>query len=265
MPIAGKPMTKPVKAAAEQTPASPLAKGSPEETLNTRGLSRSGAYFVLASEAEILEKFAKMRPLFASMAQPFNMFALPLRNEMLLAEAQEYYNEMRARVDTANSVLSKMPNGGRSNSQEKQEYQTAEDFRDRLTQERDNASRAVEAMRSQQVPAERRQELVKDFQAKWSDFLKATGVLTPLIDKALAEYRKLQGDPTVKDALAALGRSTKAAAILGPSKNLQHALDTIKNARRAFAPEAAAPKKKGRSANAPPTGAPKKKGQAAKR
>ena len=68
------------------------------------------------SEAEIIEKFEKIRPLIASIAQPFNMFALALRNEMLLADAELYYNEMRARVVAANAVLSKMPNGNRANS-----------------------------------------------------------------------------------------------------------------------------------------------------
>ena len=85
------------------------------------------------------------------------------------------------------------------------------------------------------------------------------------MDKALGEYRKLQGDPTVNDALAALSRSTKAASILGPSKNLQHAIDTIRNARRTYAPETAAPKRKTRPANMPPTATPKKKGQLSKR
>ena len=103
-------------------------------------------------------------------------------------------------------------------------------------------------MRAQQIPADRKEELVKDFKAKWSDFLKATDELTPLIDKALGEYRKLQGDPSVKDALAAFRRATKAPAILGPSRLFQRALDTIKEAKHAYSPETAAPKKKCRRA-----------------
>ena len=106
---------------------------------------------------------------------------------------------------------------------------------------------------------------MKDFNAKWSEFRKAADELTTLIEKAQGEYGKLQGDHSVKDALAALSRSTKAAAILGPSKSLQNAIDSIKNARRTYAPETAAPKKKTRSAGASATSAPKKKGPAAKR
>ncbi len=249
---------------ASQPPATPYVKGSPEEKLNTRGLSRAGAYFVLASETEILEKFEKVRPLIATMAQPFNMFAQALRNAMLLADAEATYIEMKARVDEANAVFSKMPNGARANSQEKLDYQAAQAFRDELTQERDNASRTVEAIRAQQIPAGRKDELVKDFKAKWSDFLRATDELTPLIDIALGEYRKLRSDPSVTNALAALSRSTKAAEHLGPSKNLQKALETIKEAKRAYAPETAAPKKKTRPAKMTPTAPPKNKGQATK-
>ncbi len=198
------------------------------------------------------------------MAPPFNAFALASRNEMLLADAEAYYNGMRERVDAAYGILSKMPNGNRANSQEKQEYQAAEMARDQLVQERDNSSKIVDAMRTQQVPAGRKEELMKAFNAKWSEFRAAADELTPMIEKALAEYRKLHGDVSVRDALAALSRSTKAAAILGPSKNLQNAIETIKIARRTYSPESAAPKRKTRSSSASPTAAQRKKGQATK-
>jgi hypothetical protein len=223
----------------------PDAEGSPEEVLRNHGLTRSGAFFVLASEAEILDKSEKVRPLIASMAQPFKMFSLALRNDMLLAEAEAYLNEMRARVDAANAVLSKMPNGNKANSLEKQEYQRAQTALDGLTEERDNSSRMVDALRAQQFPAGRKEEFVKDFNVKWSGFLKAANELTPLIDNALSEYRKLQGDPQVRDALASFRRSTKVEALLGPSKDLRKAADSIKDAKRKYAPETAAPKKKG--------------------
>ena len=136
--------------------------------------------------------------------------------------------------------------------------------RDQLVQERDDYSKDVDAMRTQQVPAGRKEELTKAFNAKWSEFRAAADELTPMIEKALAEYRKLHRDASVRDALAALSRSTKAAAILGPSKNLQNAIETIKFARRTYSPESAAPKRKTRSSSVSPTAAQRKKGQATK-
>ncbi len=252
-------------AALSESPLRAIADGSPEVQLKKHGLTKSGSYFVLASETEILEKFEKVRPLIASMAQRFNMLAQALRSEVLLADAEDYRKEIGERIDEANVMLSKMPNGPRANSEQKLEYQAAQDFVSGITQERDNASRVVDARRTQQVPAGRKEELVKDFKAKWSDFLKAADELTPLFDEAFREYRRLKDDRAVKDALAALSRSTKATALLGPSRNLQNAVETIKSARRTYAPETAAPKKKTRPANTPASASPKKKGQATKR
>jgi hypothetical protein len=65
-----------------------------------------------------------------------------------------------------------------------------------------------------------------------------------LYDKAMGEYRALQADPAIKDALAALRRSTKATALLGPSKAFQRSIDAIRDAERAYSPETAAPKKR---------------------
>ena len=257
-------INEPLVATAIHPLATPFVKGSPEEKLATRGLARSGAYFVVASEAEILEKFQKIKPLIAGLAQPFNAFAVALRNEWLLADAEAYYTDIKERVDAAYDFVSKMPNGSRASSQDKQEYQTAQMALNELVQERDDSSKVVDAMRTQQVPAVRKEELIKAFNAKWSEFRKAADELMPLIDKALGEYRKLHGDSTVRDALATLSRSTKAAAILGPSKNLQNSIDTIKNARRTYSPETAAPKKKARSSGASPAAAQKRKGQATK-
>ena len=75
---------------------------------------------------------------------------------------------------------------------------------------------------------------------------------------------KVAGDPSVKDAFSAFRRSKKETALLGPSKNLQNVHDTIKNARRNYVPEIAAPKKKPRSSSTPSKATPKKKGQAMK-
>ncbi|HZW34692.1 MAG TPA: SUMF1/EgtB/PvdO family nonheme iron enzyme [Isosphaeraceae bacterium] len=244
--IVSMPMTKSAQAAAGQTPAPPLVRGSPEELLQARGLTRSGAYFVVASENEVLERAKKIRPLIDQMARAFEQYALVLQNEMQLAEAEEFRVLRSNQIDSSNAALSNMPNGSKANSFQNEQYQVARAFRDGLERERAAAARTAELLRSRQVPKERKDELAKDFAAKRSDFLKAAGELKPIHDKAMSEYRKLQADRTVKEALDAFRRSTKAAAFLGPSRDFQRAIDTITEAERAYAPEIAAPKKKGR-------------------
>jgi len=220
------------------------AADSPEEQLKSRGLRRSGSYFVVASEGEALEKYQKIRPLVDQMAQAYGKYAQVIQNELLLTQAEEYRNQMSAQVNAANAALSGMPNGPKANSFEKQEHQAAQAMRDGLVQERNSSSAAVDALRRQQFPPERKGELAKDFSAKRTDFLKAEAELAKPIEKAKEEYRKLQGDSAVKDALAAIRRSTKTGAALGPSKNLQNVIDTIRKAERAYSPETNAPKKK---------------------
>ena len=217
---------------------------SPEEQLKSRGLRPSGPYFVVASEGEALEKYRKIRPLVDQMAQAYGKYAQVVQNELLLAQAEEYHTQMSAQVNAANAALSKMPNGPRANSFENQEYQAAQAIRDGLVQERNSSSAAVEALRRQQFRPERKEQIAKDFMAKRSDFLKAEAELAKPIEKAKEEYRKLQGDSAVKDALAAIRRSRKTGAALGPSKNLQNVIDTIRKAERAYSPETNAPKKK---------------------
>ncbi len=237
-------MIKPVPSSTRQTPAPPVAKGSPEELLRSRGLTRTGAYFVLPSEVDVLEQAKSIRSLIDQMARAFELYALVLQSQMQLADAEAFRILRSNQVDASNKDLSTMPSGPKASSLQNDLYQGARAFRDGLERERDAAARTVELLRSQQVPPERKAELAKDFAAKRSDFLKAEGELRPIYDKAMTEYRKLHADPTVKEALDAFKRSTKAAAFLGPSREFQRAIDAIKAAERAYSPETAAPKKK---------------------
>ena len=191
-----------------------------------------------------VRKYQKIRPLVDQMDQAYGKYAQVVQNELLLAQAEECRNQMSAQVNAANAALSKMPNGPKANSFERQEYQAAEAIRDGLVQERDASSAAVDALRRQQFRPERKEELAKDFTAKRTDFLKAAAELAKSIEKAKEEYRELQGDSAVKDALAAIRRSRNTGAALGPSKNLQDVIDTIRKADRAYSPETNAPKKK---------------------
>ena len=64
------------------------------------------------------------------------------------------------------------------------------------------------------------------------------------LEKAKDEHRKLQDDPAVKEALAAIHRSTRAEVSLSPARRLQNPIDMIKSARQKYSPETHVPKKK---------------------
>ena len=229
-------------------PLPPIDENSPEGVLRKHGLTRSGAHFVVASEPELIERAQKVRPLIDQMAKAFGEYAIVLRNEVLLREAEEYRANLTTQIDAANANLSNMPNGARASSADNDAYQAARGIRDGLNRERDVTDREMERLRTQQIPAARKEELAKIFMTKRTDFIKASDELRPSYEKAMAEYRKLHSDLVIKDALSTLDRSTKAAAILGPSKDFQRGFDRIKEAVRAYSTETAAPKKKGRPA-----------------
>ncbi len=242
------PGTEAVTAASGKKVARPLVKGSPEWLLKERGLTRSGAYFVVASEHELLESVQKTQPLINQMAQAYAEYEMVLRNEMLLRTEEEYRADLTTQIDAANATLSSMPNGARANSSQNEAYQLTRGDRDVLNRAREATDRDIEALRSQQVPAGRKDELAKTFETKRLEFFKASDELRPIYEKAMGEYRKLQSDPSVKDALGAYGRSTKTAAFLGPSKDFKSGQEKIKLAKRLYQPETPPTKKKGRPA-----------------
>ena len=167
-----------------------------------------------------------------------------------LATAEFNHDLVRLNFDEASAVHSKMPNGGRANSAEKDQYELQRQICEGLRQQRDAWWKTVEARRSEQAPAGLKAQLVQNFTARQLEFRKAAGDLMPLLEKAREEHRRLEHDPVVTDALDAIRRSTKAAADLSPVKNLQNAIDTIKKAGRAFALPTNTTKKKGKATSA---------------
>ena len=50
------------------------------------------------------------------MQQAFNLLSVAANNEMMLFDAEEFYNFKRGEVDRANAAPGKMSNGNRANS-----------------------------------------------------------------------------------------------------------------------------------------------------
>ncbi len=227
-----------------------LAPVSPEEQLKARGLTRSGSYFVVASESEAIEKYRQVRPLIDPMARAYGKYLQVLQNQMSLVEAEEIRDQIKVDLDMANVVLSKLPNGAKDNSLQKEQYAMGRANVDGLNRDLQEAQGAVDLLRGQQVADGVREDLRKDYNTKRSDFLKAADELAKLIDKAKDDYRKVESDPVVKAALAALHRSNRAAPNLSTTRNLQNELDTIKKAVRIYSLETNAPKKRPRRRSA---------------
>jgi hypothetical protein len=226
--------------------ASTAVPDTPEERLKAHGLIPSGSYYVVASEPEALVKCREINALIAQLDQAFGKYAQVFRNKMLLAGAEEYRDLIKGELDSAKSDLSNRPNGARDNSMLKEQYAMAKSVVDGLNLELQQAQAQVDALQGLQVADGVREELRKDYDAKWSIFLKAADEVAKLIEQAKDDHRKAENDPAVTAALDVLRRSTKAAPTLGTTRNLQNELERIRKAAQRYSLEASAPKKRTR-------------------
>jgi hypothetical protein len=215
---------------------------SAEGVLKAHGLTRSGVFFIVASESEAIENTQlKVRPLVQYMAQAHGKFAVVLENEMLLEEAEDYKIRVVSEIGNVDLALPDMP---RRNILEKQQALQAQQWRNQLSKELNVTNNQIAALHRRQVPQGVKMKLEKDFEQKRSDFLSAAADLRPLADKTMGEYNELKGNASVKNALNAYKQLTKANIPLGPSKDFVKAIQFVKSAERTYSPETAAPNKK---------------------
>jgi hypothetical protein len=218
------------------------ADTSAEDVLKGHGLTRSGVFFIVASESEAIENTQlKVRPLVQYMAQAHGKFAVVLENEMLLEEAEDYKIRVVSEIGNVDLALPDMP---RRNILEKQQALQAQQWRNQLSKELNVTNNQIAALHRRQVPQGVKMKLEKDFEQKRSDFLSAAADLRPLADKTMGEYNELKGNASVKNALNAYKQLTKANIPLGPSKDFVKAIQFVKSAERTYSPETAAPNKK---------------------
>ena len=171
---------------------------------------RSGSHFVVASEAEALDRFQEIRPLISRLDAAFWKYTQVLDIEIRLAVAEDGYNHLRVAVDEANTALSKMPDRRQGQFRGKAAVRGTAIV---LRRSHKSARRPIprgRVLRAQQPQAGLKEELAKGYTAKWADFLKAAPQVMQSLEKAKDEHRKLQDDPAVKEALAAIHRSTRA-------------------------------------------------------
>jgi serine/threonine protein kinase len=241
----GQPAREVPTAKEAATPPQPtFAPGSPEEGLAARGLTLLGSVAVVAEERRALETYQQIRPLIDELSQAFGLYAQALQGAELLAEREQVRLELAAQIDAAGKNLRNMPNGPRATSLQRQEYQAAQAYQDNLIELRTQNVQTIERLRDQQVPPDRTQELASNFVTKKTAFLQAEAEFTKLLEKAKQDYAHLRSDKGVKELVEKIRMSTKTATRLGPSKQLETAVSTIRRVKRECSSDMAVPKKK---------------------
>jgi serine/threonine protein kinase len=221
-----------------------FAPGSPEDGLAARGLTLLGSVAVVAEERRALDTYRQIRPLIDELSQAYGLYAQAFQNAELLAEMVQSRLELAAQIDALGKNLRGMPNGPRATSLQRQEYQTAQAYHDNLTQQRTQTVQTIERLEGHQVSPERKQELTSNFVTKKTAFLKAEPEFTKLFEKARQEYARLRSDKDVKELLEKIRMSTKTATRLGPSKQLDTAMNMVRRVKRECSSDMSVPKKK---------------------
>jgi hypothetical protein len=208
----------------QRAPEEPLPEAEP---LVRRGLTRSGKYYVVATEQEFAEGWSKVRPLIDSMQAAWDAWEAA-------AQAEAQFQQLDAtRIELADQIKA---------------IRSEMATRDRLVRrwhqpDLDAAEANLKGVRAQldeakkgRVGPAKMKSLQDDFLNRKEEFLAATGDLEGLFKKLRAEYDALRKDEEVRGALRVLKEKKKLNVSLGPSDDVTNAARRVERVRRMVAP-----------------------------
>ncbi len=240
---------------AESTPkTAEAAPGSPAEVLSARGLTRSGASYILEKEEEeCFKKFDAIRPLYEQLETKYDKLASIAMNEAQVAELQ-------AEQAMAQQQLQSLSTSGNSMSRSSGRYggryaRYAQNPNTQLQQQlrvqQGALSQQLAMAKQQAVPAKQKQEAAALFEKYRNELLASSAEVREQFEKLLKQYNDVEAEPPVRIALGALRKSAKAQLKIAPSAEFNKKLAQLKKLERILRPESASQTSsaKGRSKN----------------
>lgn len=215
-------------------PGARAGRPTPEEVLFERGLTNSGAYFLVASESDVFAALKEIRPLMLRMADAGERVVA--KAEAAFHEADDARINLESQLDIFAQRLLQMP---RRNQVERAQYEQALQVRANLRQNLSAVNAKVEVLGKRLLSPLQVRELHAEFEARKKEFVQARTEMQPLADKVLKDYAELEADPEVRYALNAFGTAKKFKAQLGPSPALKRSVGMMKDAERMYSPETA--------------------------
>ncbi|SIO65245.1 hypothetical protein SAMN05444166_7636 [Singulisphaera sp. GP187] len=221
---------------------------SPEEVLSARGLTRSGAHYILKKqEVECFQKFEDVRPRYKQLETNYNKLA-----EIAMKEAQ--VAELQAEQAMTQQQLQSIGTPGRTSSRYGGKYARYAQNPNAILQQELRAQQTALtqqlAMAKQQaVPAKQKQEAMALFERSRNALLASSSEIRELFENVQKEYADIDAEPPVHTALGALRKSAKAQLKIAPSAEFDKKLAQLKKLERMMRPEGAsqAPSAKGKS------------------
>lgn len=208
------------------------AESPAEATFRQRGLERSGGTYVLTSEGAALAKVDELKAAHGRWMAARSKLAEVEQNALAIAALTNqaaYLKQEQSAIGAQARSMGRLPRGAgqmiRQNIAAQQQYEQMSI--NEVNRELDLLKKAAPS------PAARKG--IDDDIAKAHD--EAVGVAAEarkLVDEASASYAALAKDDGVKDALAAVKKTTTDAIKLGPSKDFQTALKIVDRAELAL-------------------------------
>jgi hypothetical protein len=213
----------------------------PVDVLAKNGLTKSGTFFVIASEEPVMQKLYNLRPVMGQMEQKYMAVAAIYQNEYEYQVLNDYRIQVQGHLDDVRGQVNAMPS---SNLLQRQQKAEAQQYVRQVEQELRDTNTQVQRRRSLLVGPAVKAKAERDFKERRDAFVNAKGEMWPTVDETLKQYEQLKENESVMNALRAYNQEVKAHLKLGPSDKLKKRAQEVVAYEQNFSPETASKPKK---------------------
>ena len=177
---------------------------SPEEVLSARGLTRSGASYILEKqEEECFKKFDDIRPLYEQLETSYNKLVAIAMNEAQVAELQAEQAMTQQQLQSLSASGNSMSRYGGRYARYAQNPNTQ--LQQQLRAQQSTLSQQLAMAKQQAVPAKQKQETTALYEKHRNELLESSTEVRELFEKVQKEYTDVEAEPPVRTALAPCG------------------------------------------------------------
>jgi hypothetical protein len=213
----------------------------PVDILAKNGLTKSGTFFVIASEEPVMQKLYNLRPVMGQMEQRYMAVAAIYQNEYEYQMLNDYRIQVQGHLNDVRGQVNAMPS---RTPQERMARAEAQQYQRAVEQELRDTNTQVQRRRSLLVGPAEKAKAERDFKERRDAFVKAKAEMWPVVDEALKKYEQLKENESVMNALRAYNQEVKAHLKIGPSDKMKKTAQQVVAYEQNFSPETASKPKK---------------------
>jgi hypothetical protein len=204
-------------------------------------LTKSGLFFVVASEEPVLQKLFNLRPAMGQMEEKFVKWAAILQNEYEFQALNDYRIQLQGHLNDVRGQVAAMT---QRNALERQARAEAVQYQRAVDQELRDTNTQLQRRRSLLVGPAEKARAERDFNDRRQAFVDAKGQVWSAVEQTMKEYEQLKENDSVGNAIRAYNQAAKAHLRLGPSDKLKKSAQQVIAYERNYSPETASKPKK---------------------